>query len=224
MSIKTCLSAAVPVILAVAAMPVTLSNLTTGPQSHVRLTNTASQPVTAWSLAITTKTDASRSHREVETADGYLSEMTHGLPGADERLERLMPGQSRDIALGQLPDGATAEIIAVVLDDGTAIGEEQFLGPIFSKRAKERDALKSVVDAFDAVLPASHGAAAVEALRSRLTPLAQQSDALPCRAALDAVQSMAQKTDAADIDRSLQNYASFVKREHELAAKHAKRR
>jgi len=74
------------------------------------------------------------------------------------------------------------------------------------------------------VLRASHGSAAVEALRSRLTPLAQQNDALPCRAALDAVQSVAQKTDAADIDRSLQNYASFVKREYELASRHARRK
>jgi hypothetical protein len=48
MSIKTCFSAAMPLmVLAIAGMPVTLSNLTTGPQSHVRLTNTASQPVTA---------------------------------------------------------------------------------------------------------------------------------------------------------------------------------
>jgi hypothetical protein len=224
MSINASVLSALPALILAGAMPVTLSNLTPGPQSHVRLTNTASQPVTAWSLAITTKTSDGRSHREVETADGYLSEITHGLPGADERLERLMPGQSRDITLGSLPDGATADIVAVVLEDGTAYGDDQFLSPIFEKRMKERDALKSVVDAFDAVVPASHGTAAVDALRSRLAPLAQNTDALPCRAALDAVQSVAKKTDAADIDKSLQNYASFVKKEYDLAVKAASRR
>ena len=50
---------------------------------------------------------------------------------------------------------------------GTAYGDDQFLSPIFEKRMKERDALKSVVDAFDAVVPASHGTAAVDAPRDR---------------------------------------------------------
>ena len=75
-----------------------------------------------------------------------------------------MPGQSRDIPLDPLPPGATVEVIAVVLDDGTAIGDEQVIAPIFAKRAKERDALKAVVDAFNEVLPAEHGA---EALSTR---------------------------------------------------------
>src|SRR5256885_1637068 len=70
----------------VSVSPVSVSNLVTGPQSHVRLTNTASQPVTAWSLAITTSTGANRTHGEVETVDGYLSEVTRGLPGSSERL------------------------------------------------------------------------------------------------------------------------------------------
>src|SRR6266478_172223 len=106
-------------------MPVTVSNLVTGPQSRVRLTNTSKQPVTAWSLATTMQAEGGRTHREVYTADGYLSEVTHGLPGASERLERLLPGQSRDITLDPLPAGATVEIIAVVMDDGSASGDEQ---------------------------------------------------------------------------------------------------
>jgi hypothetical protein len=224
MSITPYLSAALSVVVAAAAIPVAVSDLVTGPQSHVRLTNTASQPVTAWSLAISTPAGPGRTHREVETADGYLSEVTHGLPGSSERLERLMPGQSREIALGQLPDGARAEVVAAVLDDGTAFGEEEFLAPIFAKRAKERDALKAVADAFRDVLTASHGAQAIEALRGRLTALVQRDDSLPCRAAVDAVQSVARKTDAAEIDRSLQNYAAFVQREQALAVKAASRR
>src|SRR5438477_5900922 len=89
MSIRTCFSSVMPVMMLAAALPVTVSNLTTGPQSHVRLTNTASQPVTAWSLAITTKTDASRSHREVETADGLLERDHPRTLDAAGRLEGM---------------------------------------------------------------------------------------------------------------------------------------
>ena len=45
-------------------------------------------------------------HREVYTTDGYLSEATHGLPKAAERLERLMPGEARELPLDPLAAGA----------------------------------------------------------------------------------------------------------------------
>jgi hypothetical protein len=204
-------------------MPLAVGDLVTGTPSHVRVTNTARQPVTAWSVAATSPT-ASGSHREVYTADGYLSEATHGLPGSNPRLERMMPGESRELPLDPLPPGSKVEVIAAVLDDGTAVGDEQTLASIFGKRAKERDALKAVVDAFGEVLPARHGAEALAALRERFTALAQRDDAVPCRAALAAVQTYQQRTNADEIDRALQQYATFVGREYELAARHATRR
>ena len=218
-----------PTLLVVAAayaadMPVTVSDVVTGAQSHVRLENTGTQPVTAWSLAATSRSDTGRTHREVYTVDGYLSEATHGIPGSTERLERLMPGESRDIPLDPLPDGATVDVIAAVLDDGTAVGDEQTVSAIFAKRAKERDALKAVVDAFNDVLPATHGAEALTALRERFDSLVQQNDAVPCRAALEAVQTYQQKSNAPEIDNSLRTYADFVKREYDLAVRHSQRR
>jgi hypothetical protein len=207
-----------------ADMPVTVSEVTTGAQSHVRLTNRSSQPVTAWSLAATTRAEGGRTHREVYTADGYLSEITHGLPGSSERLERLMPGQSRQISLDALPAGASLDVIAAVLDDGTAMGEEEAVASIFARRAKERDALKAVVDGFNDVLPATRGAEALAALRDRFTALVRRDDAVPCRAALDAVQNFGRKGSAEQIDQSLSGYADFVKREYALAARHAERR
>ena len=204
-------------------MPVTVSQLVTGAPSHVRLTNTSRQAVTAWSLA-TTAVDGDRTHREVYAADGYLSEATHGLPGASAQLERLLPGESRELPLDPLPQGATVEVIAVVLDDGTAIGDEPAIASIFAKRVKERDALRAVVDAFNDVLPTLRGAAALDALRERLTALAQRDESIPCRAALDAVQTYARRNNPDEIDQSLRTYAAFVTREYELAAKHAQRR
>jgi hypothetical protein len=206
-----------------ADMPVTVSHLVTGTPSHVEITNTSPQTVTAWSLA-TTAVYGDRTHREVMTTDGYLSEATHGLAGASERLERLAPGQSREIPLDPLPPGATVDVIAVVLDDGTAVGDEAVIASIFARRVKERDALRAVVDSFKEVLAARQGAEAVSALRERFTALVQREDSIPCRAALDAVQSYARKSSADDINQSLQTYAAFVTKEYELAVKHATRK
>jgi len=206
-----------------AEIPLTVSDIAPGTPGKVRLTNTSRLPVTAWSLATTQSSDG-RTHREVHTTDGYLSEATHGIPGASAALERLMPGESRQVAIDPLPPGASVEAIAAVLDDGTAIGDEQALSAIFARRAKERDALAAVVAAFKDVLPAKHGAEALAELRQRFTALVQREDAVPCRAALDAVQAYQQKANAEEIDRSLQTYASFVAREYDLAERHSHRR
>jgi len=207
-----------------AESPLIVSDVVTGNASHVRLTNSGRQPVTAWSLAAITEPAPGRTHREVYTVDGYLSEATHGLPKAAERLERLMPGESRDLPLDPLPSGAKVEVIATVLDDRTAIGDEDALRAIFANRARERDALKSVVDAFNEVLPMLHGADALSALRDRFRALVAREDNVPCHAALDAVQTYQSSSDPAQIDRSLRTYADFVTREYELAVRHSQRR
>jgi hypothetical protein len=208
--------------LAAADLPVTISQIATGSSAHVTLTNTGNQPVTAWALATTTRAETGRTRREVETADGYLSEISHGLPGSSERLERLLPRESRVIALDPLPAGAVVDVIAVVLDDRTAMGDEQVIASIFARRARERDGLRAVVDAFNDVLQAKRGAETLDALRDRLTTIAAREPSVPCRAALDAVETYRGRGGSADaIDQSLRTYAAFVTREYELAAKHA---
>jgi hypothetical protein len=224
MSLHILAAALISAVAYAADLPLTVGDVVTGSSSHVRLTNRSSQPITAWSLAATTRAPNGRMHREVYTADGYLSEVTHGLPGATERLERLMPGESRQVPLDPLPEGTTVEVIAAVLDDGTAAGEEEAIAGIFAHRAKERDALKAVVDAFNEVLPSAHGADALAALRQRFTALVQRDDSIPCRAALDAVQTYQQKANADEIDNSLRTYAAFVQKEYDLSARHAQRR
>jgi hypothetical protein len=207
-----------------AESPVIISDLVTGEASHVRITNTSRQPVTAWSLAATTEKPGGGTHREVYTTDGYLSEATHGLPKAAERLERLMPAESRELPLDPLAPGARVDVVATVMDDGTAMGDEAAVAAIFANRVKERDALKAVVDVFAAVLPEKHGADALSALRERFTAMVQQNDTVPCHAALDAVQAYERKAQAPEIDASLRTYADFVNREYQLAAKHSQRR
>lgn len=197
--------------------PVRISKIVSGPKGHATLTNTASQPVTAWSLATITRT-ANGTHREVETVDGYLSEVTQGLPGSNPRLERLLPGQARDIAMEQLPPDATLEIVAVVLDDGTAVGDARVIKAIFARRVEERDALRSIVEAFQYALRAAQGEAALDLLHDRLLTIAPGESLLPCRAAIDAVDSYRQRGgDEEAIAESLRRYAGFVAREYEVA-------
>lgn len=203
--------------------PVVVSDLTTGEASHVRITNTSRQPVTAWSLKATSPT-ATGNHREIYTTDGYLSEVTHGLPKAAERLERLMPGESRDLPLDPLPEGAKVVVLAAVMDDGTTIGDEAAIASIFANRVKERDALKAVVDTFNEVLPAKHGAEALSALKERFAALVEHRDTVPCHAALEAVQAYEKRAKPDQVDKSLRTYADFVTREYELAVKHSQRK
>ena len=205
------------------SMPLTVSQVAPGNPGHVRITNTSRQAITAWSLATTT-VNGDRTHRDLTTADGYLSEVTHGLPGANERLERLDPGQSREIPLDPLPAGATVDVMAVVLEDGTAMGDETVIASIFAHRVKERDALRAVVDSFTEVLANRQGTEALAALRERFATLAQRDDSVPCHAALDAVQNYSQKSNPDEINQSLRTYAAFVTKEYDLAAKHATRK
>jgi hypothetical protein len=227
MSMRICLPALLVAFVftaQAAESPLIISDLVTGETSRVKITNTARQPVTAWSLAATTEKAGGGTHREVYTTDGYLSEATHGLPKAAERLERLMPGESRELPLDPLPAGAKVEVVATVLDDGTAMGDEKALASIFANRVKERDALKSVVDAFNTVLPIKHGAEALSALKDRLAALVERNDNVPCRAALEAVQAYERKGQPDQTEKSLRTYADFVTREYALAEKHSQRR
>jgi hypothetical protein len=203
-------------------LPLTVSGLVSGPKSRVTLTNTAKQPVTAWSLATITLQPDGKTRREIETVDGYLSEVTRGIPGSSERRERLLPGQARQIALDPLPPDAKVEILAVVLDDGTAMGAPELITAIFARRAAERDAFQNVVEAFSEVLGTLHGGAALDALRDRLSAIAARAESTPVRAALDAVRTFRSQGAAPEaVDQQLRTYAAFVARQLELAVKHA---
>jgi len=182
MSLSTFASAVVVAVLS-AELPLVVDRVTTGANSRVQITNSAKQPITAWALAITTHPAAAVTHREVWTVDGYMSEATHNLPGSVAQLERLVAGETRELQIEALPAGATVDVAAVVMDDGTTFGDEAIVGQIFERRARERDALQAVAAAFD-VIAREHGIAAVAALRERLAALVQRDGSPPCQAAL----------------------------------------
>ena len=215
------------VALRAAELPVVASRLVTGPSSHVDLTNTSTQPVTAWTLVVTTTQQDGTVHRATETIDAYLSEVTKEFAGMSARVERLLPGQTREIALDPAGTGAIAEVTAVILQDGTALGDQEALASVFEHRARERDQLHEVVNVFESVLPSARGVAALEGLKRAFAVQAPQGESPAHQSAREAVDAYLQRATPANadaIDQLLRTYADIVRREYDLAEKHSHRK
>jgi hypothetical protein len=212
-------------LLHAADLPVSVSNLVTGPVSHVELANLGAQPVTAWSLAITTPSDNGGTHRVVQTMDAYLADVTRDLVRSSPHLDWLRPGQTREIPLDPLPRDATVQIVAVVLEDVTAAGDPQIIKSILERRAAERDELRIVADTFNTVLQSKHGVAALQELRERFAMATGPQESTPHRSAREAVDTYLQRATAGNADaaeQSIRAYAALVGRQYDLAAKHSR--
>ncbi len=192
-----------------------------GSPARVELANTGTQPITAWSFTVATPT-ATGVHREGHSADVYLSEVTGNLPGAQPHLDRIMPGQSRALPVDAAGADASVQLTALILQDGTGLGDPAALKTFFDHRATEREQLRQVADAFRTVLASKRGMAALEDLRQRLQSGTDESE--PRRTAREAVDALLQKAKAGsedDVDRSVRTYADFVAKQYETAVAHA---
>jgi hypothetical protein len=219
-----------PVMLSAAlaaAEPPLAARLVSGTQPAVELRNTGSRAVTAWSFAVSSPNANGGIHREGHSADVYLSEVTRGLPRAPSHLDWLRPGESRSIPVDAAPQGATVEVLAVIFDDATAWGDAKTLKEFFDKRTAERDELNKVVATFDAVLPAQKGVAALEELHQRFAAGAGPAESTPHRSAREAVDAFLQKAKAPnpeDTEQALGSYVDFVRKQRDLAIKHAQQK
>ena len=203
--------------------PVT-ARLVPGAAPQVELKNTGDRAVTAWNFAVISPTSTG-THREDHSADVYLSEVTRNLPRAPQHLDWLRAGESRTIPVDTAPAGATVEIVALVFDDGTAIGDPKAIADVFTRRATERDQLKKVVDTFNASLQSQRGVAALEDLRQRFA--AGGDESVPNRSAREAVESWLQKAKDApedQVEQPVRAYLAFVMKQYEAAAKHSQRK
>jgi hypothetical protein len=211
----------------VAAEPPLAARLVSGTQPSVELRNTGSRAVTAWSFAVSSPNANGGIHREGHFADVYLSEATRGLPQAPNHLDWLRPGESRTIPVDAAPQGATVEVLAVIFDDATAWGDAKTVKEFFDKRAAERDELEKVVATFEAVLPAQKGTAALEELNRRFAAGAGAAESTPHRSAREAVAAFLQRAKAPtpeDTEQALRTYVDFVRKQRDLAVKHAQQR
>jgi hypothetical protein len=216
-----------PVLVRGADLPVVASRLVTGPNSHVDLTNRSDQPVTAWSIVVTTTGKDGTTRRATETVDAYLAEVTKDFAGISAKVDRLQPGQTREIDIDPAGSGATAEVAAVVLQDGTAMGDEETIASIFEHRANERDQLHQVVDIFERVLPSASGIDALQRLQRGFAVQAGEPESpahQSTREAIDAYLQRATPATADAIDKLLRQYADIVRREYDLAEKHSRRK
>ena len=196
-----------------------------GAPARIELTNTSNQPITAWSFTVSTP-NPNGAHHETHTADVYLSEVTGKLPGAEPHLDRIMPGQSRVLPIDGASAGATVAISALVLQDGTALGDAAAIKTLFEHRALERDQLRSVSETFRTVLAAKRGTAALADLKQQLQALSG-GESVPHRTALDAVDALLRKAQAGnedDADRSAREYAEFVTKQYDAAVAHSRRK
>ena len=221
------MTSAVSLVLAllVVDLPLNVGKLTTG-ATQVELRNTGTQPINAWAFAISSPNASGGIHRVFHSSDVYLSEVTGGLQGAEPHLRLLQPGDSRTVPVDPLPAGASVQVVAVVLADNTALGDDQTIASFFEKRVAERDGLKQVVDVFNAALQSQHGMAALQDLKKRFADGESAAESVPHRSARLAVDAWLQRTGASDddVDRSLRTYAAFVTRQYEAAVKHATRK
>lgn len=216
---------ALATLLYAADLPVSVNNLTTGATSHVELSNTGAQPVTAWSLAITTRSDNGGTHRVIQTVDAYLAEVTRDLPRASPHLDWLRPGQTREVPLDPLPPDAKVELVAVVLEDLTSSGDAQVIKSIFERRASERDELRIVAGTLNDVLQSKHGIAALQELKDRFATATGPQESTPHRTAREAVETYLQRATAGNTDaaeQSMRAYAALVASQYELAVKHSR--
>jgi DNA polymerase III delta prime subunit len=144
-----------------------------------------------------------------------------------DKVDRLLPGQTREIPLDPAGTGATAEVTAVILQDATALGDQETIASVFEHRARERDQLRQVVDVFDAVLPSARGVAALEDLKRGFAVQAPQGESAAHQSAREAVDAYLQRATPATadaIDQLVRKYADIVRREYELAEKHSRRK
>jgi len=206
-----------------AEFPATI-RVVAGTPPSVTLTNTGDQPITAWSFTLTTPSGGS-AHHETHAADVYLSEVTGKLPGAVPHLDRVMPGESRALPIDAASTSTTVQITALVLQDGTALGDPTIINGWFEQRAKEREQLRAVVDAFRTALAAKRGTAALTDLEQQLRAGADE-DSTPRRTARDAVETFLRKARSGDeegADRSARAYADFVAKQYDTAVAHSRR-
>jgi hypothetical protein len=122
--------------------------------------------------------------------------------------------------------GATVAISALVLQDGTALGDAAVIKTLFDHRALERDQLRSVAETFRMVLVAKRGTAALADLKQQLQALAG-GDSVPHRTALDAVDALLRKAQAGsedEADRSARAYAEFVTKQYDAAVAHSRKK
>jgi hypothetical protein len=212
-------------VLALEPLIPATARIVAGSPPRVELTNAGNQPITAWSFAVVSPNAQGGMHRELHTADVYLSEVTRGLPRSQEHLDWIQPGRSTMVPIDVAPAGATVEVVAVVLADRRALGDPQTIRSFFEHRRVERDQLREVSEIMNGVLKTQRGVAALKTIDAQLAARGG-GESVPLLTAREAVAAYLAKAGSGSgqdeaADQQIRQYTAFVTKQYELAATHA---
>jgi hypothetical protein len=213
-------------------LPLLITDVQVNPAGHLEyaLLNTTPQPATAWSVALTVRRpDGSLSRRMRITTDSFINEARRGTrpdSAIDEQL--LMPNTPRQFTLPG-PFAGTPELTstALVLTDGTSLGDAIAIDDIFRLRVAEREARRQILDQIREVQRSRVGLDALQEAKTRLThPVSSDMAAAVWENARQQVTILLEQAtnNRADPTADLARLVARLEREFNATVKHSVRR
>jgi hypothetical protein len=191
------------------------------------LTNTASQPATAWSVTVT-MSDGNGSvllHSAIMT-DEYRAEALHGrVPDEELDASLLRPHRPRRFVMHGPFDVRTQLTVtpaAIVFLDRSFVGDPQIIDRIFGRRAAERDARHDILRQLRDVQARCTGVSALKEAISRLSRPADTDPGNTHQIVHDLHEALTRvETDGVDPTKALADQIEVVQLEYRAAVEHA---
>ena len=209
-------------------LPVSLSNVSTLPSGQIKyvLTNTDTQPITAWAIRLRERASDGQAVDVVAATDKHIVDSRRGID-ADDRLNEnwLMPQIPRDFTFGgQHSTTPQLTAVAIVLADGTAYGDDSIIAEIFRSRALARDTRRDILAKLREVQSQVHGVQALREAQSRLsTPVGNSEADNITKTIQSELSELAQRVADKQLngDVAMEHVVQQVEREYRANAKHA---
>ncbi len=193
------------------------------------LTNSASQPATAWSVTVmVTDPNGQVVRHSAITTDEYRAEADRGVV-PDEHLDQLLlqPHRERRFIVSG-PFDATLQLtvtpIAVVFSDGSSAGQPRVIESIFQRRAAEAVAKYEILRQLRDVQAHYTGIDALKEAAARLArSVARDDPGNSHQIVLQSLRDALTRAGRSDVDpaRELAHQIDVVRREYQVAVQHS---
>jgi hypothetical protein len=197
---------------------------------ELELVNNGPSPATAWTIDVNVhRTVGGPSRHSSIGIDNYTVDAVRGLVPAKEVDAKFpQPGQPYAFSImGSFESVPEVHVVAVVLEDGTAYGDQDVVRQVFERRTAERDAAQSVLAELRGVQRSKRGMAALVDAKARMAiPLANSPGAGMWRLADQNLALKIREAEAGrtDPDLALASVIDTVGREYQAAIKHSVKR
>ena len=150
-----------------------------GPLYTVTLENRGSKPASAWTLEVRAETGADRMEVFYSGKDVFRSTVLRrlGVRAIDKEDAAVIAPGARGVDAFFLPESAVLRqvaVISVIFEDGTSMGDERFLRPMFQKRESLASTCDRWTDVVDLASRLGDATAEVSALSAELTRARQR--------------------------------------------------